>query len=200
MPDTTTNPENPHSATPEEIWAILRENAEQLRLLREQSKETDRKMEETDRKMKETDRQIGKLGNRFGDMIEHLVAPNMVEKFNELGFVFTKAHQNSKIYDGSNNTIAEIDIFLENDDTVIVVSVKAKLVKDDVDDHIHQMEVLRGYADAHQDTRKYYGAIAAAIMNDALRSYVLKTGFFVIEQTGDTVKINIPEDFKPREW
>ena len=178
--------ENPRSATPEEIWAILRENAEQMQVLREQ--------------MKETDRQICKLGNRFGDMIEHLVAPNMVKKFKKLGFAFTKAHQNSKIYDRSNNTIAEIDIFLENGDTVIVVSVKAKPVKEDVDDHIHQMEVLRGYADEHRDTRKYYGAIAAAIMNDALRSYILKTGFYVIEQTGDTVKINIPEDFKPREW
>jgi hypothetical protein len=42
--------------------------------------------EETDRRFKETDRKISKLGGR----IEHLMAPNIMEKFNSLGFVFGK--------------------------------------------------------------------------------------------------------------
>jgi hypothetical protein len=33
-----------------------------------------------------------------------------------------------------------------------------------------------------------------------VRDYAQKTGFYTIEQAGDTIKINIPEDFKPREW
>ena len=37
-------------------------------------------------------------------------------------------------------------------------------------------------------------------MNKEIRSYIHKTGFYAIEQTGDTVKINIPKDFTPREW
>jgi hypothetical protein len=37
-------------------------------------------------------------------------------------------------------------------------------------------------------------------MKNEVRDYAHKTGFYVIEQTGDTVMINIPPDFKPREW
>ena len=29
---------------------------------------------------------------------------------------------------------------------------------------------------------------------------ILKNGFYLIEQTGDTVKITMPEGFTPRDW
>jgi len=62
------------------------------------------------------------------------------------------------------------------------------------------MEILRKKADSKSDKRKYQGAIAGAIMSDTVRDYAHKAGFYVIEQTGDTVAINIPEGFKAREW
>jgi hypothetical protein len=37
-------------------------------------------------------------------------------------------------------------------------------------------------------------------MSEAVRDHAHKMGFYVIEQTGDTVKITIPENFTPREW
>jgi hypothetical protein len=89
---------------------------------------------------------------------------------------------------------------LENGDIVIAVEVKAKPVPKDIDKHIERLEVLRRRADARNDTRKFQGAIAGAIMTDEVREYTHSAGFYVIEQTGDTVKINIPKDFKPREW
>jgi hypothetical protein len=42
--------------------------------------------------------------------------------------------------------------------------------------------------------------LAGAIVSEAVRNYALKTGFYVIEQSGDTVKIDVPEGFAPREW
>jgi hypothetical protein len=33
--------------------------------------------------MKETDRKISRLGSRIGDLIEELIFPNIVEKFNK---------------------------------------------------------------------------------------------------------------------
>ena len=155
--------------------------------------------QETDRRMKETDRLIGKLGNRFGEMVEHLVVPNIKEKFNALNFNFDKISQNVKI---SNNgrSLAEIDLMLENGDVAIAVEVKANPLQKDVDDHVRRMEVLRQRADAKNDRREYQGAIAGAIMSDEVRDYAHKTGFYVIEQAGDTVKINIPEGFNARVW
>jgi len=181
------------SLTFEKVWAMFQET-------REQMKETDRKMRETDRKMKETDRKIGELGNRFGELAEHLVAPSIKEKFNELNFTFERMYENLTISDSSKQCIAEIDIMLENGDTVIAVEVKAKPLQKDIDEHVDRMEILRKGADVRNDKRKFQGAIAGAIMNEAVRNYAHKTGFYVIEQTGDTVKINIPDNFMPREW
>jgi hypothetical protein len=33
-----------------------------------------------------------------------------------------------------------------------------------------------------------------------VKRYAVKSGFYIIEQSGDTVKIDTPEGFKPREW
>ena len=191
----------------EKVWAALMENREQLKETREQMKETDRRMretdlqmKETDRRMKETDRKIGELGNRFGELAEHLVAPSIMEKFNELNFTFENISQNHRIRDREGNSLAEIDILLENGDTVIAVEVKSKPLEKDVDKHISRMEILRRRADARKDSRKFQGAIAGAIMGDEVRNYIHQAGFYAIEQTGDTVKINIPDGFTPREW
>jgi predicted RecB family endonuclease len=150
--------------------------------------------------MKETDRKIGELGNRFGELAEHLVAPSITEKFEALHFYFEHISQNHVIRNAEGRCIAEIDLLLENGDTVMAVEVKAKPGQKDVDEHIGRMEVLRQRADVRHDTRKFQGAIAGAIMSEAVRNYAHTTGFYVIEQTGDTVKITIPENFKPREW
>ena len=187
----------------QEIRQILKENAElqaQSRKEHEESrKEHEESRKELDRRMKETDRLIGKLGNRFGEMVEHLVVPNIKEKFNALNFNFDKISQNVKI---SNNgrSLAEIDLMLENGDVAIAVEVKANPLQKDVDDHVRRMEILRQRADAKNDKRKYQGAIAGAIMSDEVRDYAHKTGFYVIEQAGDTVKISIPEGFEARVW
>jgi hypothetical protein len=37
-------------------------------------------------------------------------------------------------------------------------------------------------------------------MSGKARQYALDKGFFVIELTGDTVKIDIPDEFKPKTW
>jgi hypothetical protein len=101
---------------------------------------------------------------------------------------------------GNPEADAEVDILLENGDIVVAVEVKSKPNVDDVNDHIQRMEILRRYADKKQDKRRYQGAIAGAVMSEAVRRYILKKGFYVIEQTGDTVQINVPQGFKACEW
>jgi hypothetical protein len=162
--------------------------------------ETDRKFQDTDRKFQDTDRKISKLGGRFGEMVEHLVAPNILEKFNALGFNFGKAGTNVRFKGPNMETLAEVDILLENGDVSLAVEVKAKLTIPDVQEHIARMEKLRRYADAHGDSRKLMGAVAGAIISGDARPFAHRSGFFVLEQAGDTVKIDIPGDFTPKEW
>jgi hypothetical protein len=189
------------------------------RLIKEtglQMKETDRKMEETDRQIKETGLQmkelgrrmeetrrlVGNLGSKLGDLIEHIVQPNIVEKFRALGYAFTKASIRNTYRDKTTNrAITEVDILLENGDYVLAVEVKTQVKSGDIEEHLNRMEILRTYADERNDKRKFLGAVAAAIFNEPEKVYALKQGFYVLEQTGDTIQIaETPSAWKPREW
>jgi len=133
--------------------------------------------------------------------VEHLVAPNLREKFNALGFNFSKAGMEVEIVDKTDPyRSTDVDIMLEDGDIVVAVEVKSKPNDKDVKEHIERMEFLRRYADKRNDKRRYQGGIAGAIISDSVRRYIQKKGFYLIEQTGDTVKIDIPKGFKAREW
>jgi hypothetical protein len=181
----------------EDVWAMFRETDRKMQ-------ETDRKLQETGRQIREmtarTDKQIGELGNRFGELAEHLVTPNIAEKFRRLGYTFTKAGPDVVFFSRDGTFLAEVDVWLENGEFALAVEVKSKLRKEHVDDHLGRMDVLRGYLDERNDTRKLLGAVAGAIVPPELRNYVLKKGFYLIEQSGDTVKIEPPEGFMPKVW
>jgi hypothetical protein len=191
----------------EETDRRMRESKEETdRRMREtdrQMQETDRQMRETDRKIKETNKQIGDLGNRFGELVEHLVSPNIVQKFNALGFHFDDISTGLRqvIHDeSSGRKIAEFDIILENGDSIVGVEVKSKPSEWDVENHERRLRILRLNKDRKGDKRKIYGALAGAVMPDNVKTAAIEAGLYVITQTGDTVKIDVPEDFTPKAW
>ena len=145
---------------------------------------------------------IDELGPDFGELYDYEVTPVIWEKFDELGFGFTQSAHPCTIWEDGNPKVATvIDIILQSDNIVMAVEVRTEPDQADVDDHILRMEVLRRSTDDRQwDRRKLQGAIAGVIIDDSVRDYALKTGFYVIEQSGDTVQIRIPEGFKAREW
>ncbi|MDR1176379.1 MAG: hypothetical protein LBK83_13035 [Treponema sp.] len=167
-------------ATADEIWAELRESA---------------------RLLKEADKRFGKFTNSFGEMIEYMIVPNLAAKFREIGFEFTKTHRDTEIVDRKHDIITEVDAFLENGDKVMIVEIKNKPKTDDIDDHVTRMEKLRKYADLHDDSRKYLGAIAGVVIGESVSTYALKKGFYVIEPSGETFKITEPKGkYHPHEW
>jgi hypothetical protein len=185
----------------EAIRAILRDIAKSQEETTRKMKETDRKMEETARQMKETDRKISKLGGRFGEMVEYMVMPNLLVKFDELGFDFEKAFHSTTIRDTKNNIITEVDVTLENGDKVMIVEVKTKPDIGDITEHLERMKKIRSYADLHSDKRKFLGAIAGMVINENVRNFALKNGFYLIEPSGETFIITEPQgDYSPREW
>jgi hypothetical protein len=173
----TTTPGYTGSVSFEEIWAILRKTA---------------------RRQEETNRQIGKLGRRFGETVEYMVVPNLIEKFHELGFIFEKVRQQTVIKDRENNIFTEVDITLENGDKVMIVEIKSKPATEDIIYHIERMNKLRLHAGFHGDRRKFLGAVAGMMLNDHERQFALKNGFYVIEPSGENFNITPPD--KPKEW
>ncbi|MCL2044617.1 MAG: hypothetical protein FWG89_10815 [Treponema sp.] len=51
-----------------------------------------------------------------------------------------------------------------------------------------------------QDKRKIHGAIAGAVFGQEEKYAVIEAGMYVLEQSGDTIKMDIPHTFVPKEW
>ena len=187
-----------------EVSASQKETEQLLKEVSASQKETDRQMKETDRRMdkrkKELDERIGYLDNRFGEVVEHLVAPGIAERFNELGYHFNGVSAGGHKIIENGIIKAEIDILLENGETIIAVEVKANPNAKDVKKHLKRLETLRYYRRKNNDNRKIQGAMAGAVFGSAQKKAVIDAGLFVIEQTGDTMRIDIPKGFVPREW
>jgi hypothetical protein len=204
MTEATQTREPEMGLTFEKVWAMFQESD---RRMQELNKETDRKIQEVVQHVREmnreTNQQIGRLGNRFGELAEHLVAPNIAEKFNALGYHFNDISTGLRkiiLDESGGQKIAEFDILLENGESVIGVEVKARPSEQDVENHLRRLEILRRHKDSIGDRRKIHGALAGAIMLDLVKTAALKAGLYVITQTGDTVKIDVPEGFVPKAW
>ncbi|MDR1230923.1 MAG: hypothetical protein LBK61_05930, partial [Spirochaetaceae bacterium] len=100
---TTQTTETGKQPSAETVWAILaelgakmdrfaeeaaerkKESAEDFRELKKVLKEVSEEQKKTERSIKATDKQIGKLGGRYGEMVECMVLPNLAHKFRKLG-------------------------------------------------------------------------------------------------------------------
>jgi hypothetical protein len=118
----------------ENVWAAMMETD---RLI----KETEESQKETTAQIKALGKQTGDLGRSFGDLAEHLVGPNLVAKFQELQYPFTKSAYDVKLKDSKGNSLAEVDVWLENGDFALAA-------REGVYPHIlvpHDAEGVRGY-------------------------------------------------------
>jgi len=178
--------------------------AEAERRQAEAEKEAERRQKEwekTERIVRRTNKQLGDLHRRFGQLAEHLVAPNIHKRFNELGYHFgSHAPGGIKIFDEQGKTKTEIDFLLENGETIMALEVKTKPAIKDVEHHIRRLEILRDHRRGLNDRRTIQGAIAGAIFGPEEKKAVVEAGLYVVEQSGDTMKIDVPDGFVPREW
>jgi hypothetical protein len=181
--------------------ARWQEETERVRQETERAiKEVAEEHKETERVVKEVGKQLGELKNSFGQVIEHLVVPNLVDKFRELGFEFGRAGPNVKFKDRRHGIFTEVDVFLEDGDKVMAVETKVRPTVGDVAYHVERMGKLRRYADLRGDSRKYLGAVAGVVIHETVRECILANGFYVVEPSGDTFNITAPEGNRPREW
>jgi actin-related protein len=173
-------------------------------LIRESSRETDRKFQETERLMRESseklNRKMGELGNKLGSVVEHMIIPDIEKKFNDMGYTFENVSTNLKMKDPSGITYAEVDIVLENGEYVLLIEVKTDLKIEHIKEHVRRMDTIRSRGRKWPD-KKLLGAVSAAIVEDNVREYAKKNGFFVISQAGETMRVDKPEgEFSVKEW
>jgi hypothetical protein len=216
-------PKKTKKVTIDDVWATIdrigKAHAEFEKALKETQqahKETEQAIKETQQAHRETvktlqethlahqetektlNKAIGGLSNTLGSLIEHIMIPGLPRKFRQFGFSFDRI-TTVKWADGKGNIYTEIDGLLENGSQAMVVEVKTTLRRDDIDDHLERMDRVRKYADDHGDKRDFLGAMAATIIDKDTKEYTLSKGFFVIEPSGEDVKITKPVS-KPKVW
>jgi hypothetical protein len=183
----------------EDVWAALMEHEARQEKDAQDLKKWEEKI---DRMIEENNKNLGGLNRSFGEMAEHLVAPGIVKRFNEIGYHFNYIVDGDvKILDESGKILAEINIYLENGDYIIAVEVKSKPAEKDITDHIERLKILKEHRNKYNKGQQIIqGAIAGAIFKEKVKEATLKAGLYVLEQSGDTMKMEIPPGFKPQEW
>ncbi len=201
---------NRESATPQEVWNILRELSESQTETDRRMQETDRRMQDTDRRMqetdqllkrqaRETDRRIRKLDDLFtgqwGKLMEALVEGDLIELLKRRGIEVERTVTNLKQRGGARQW--EIDILAVNGAEVVVVEVKTTLKVRHVD---HLLELLRDFPELAPEygSQRIYGAVAYLKADESSASYAEGQGLYVIRATGSSASITNRKDFRPR--
>ncbi|GHT73593.1 hypothetical protein FACS1894124_2210 [Spirochaetia bacterium] len=151
-----------------------------------------------EKRMKELGKNIGGMNNSLGEIVEHLVASGIITRFKELGYTFDKMSRNTLTI-APNGQKREVDVELHNGVDIMLIEIKAKPKEEDVDDHVERITFLRNLKKF--PGQNVYGAIAGAVFSKSVKNYAIKKGLFVIEQSGDTMRIEtLDGQFKPKKW
>jgi hypothetical protein len=145
---------------------------------------------------------VGGLNVSMGELIETLFGPHIGEKFDAYQYNLKRIFKRVPIYDDTSRRRGEIDLLLSN--TTVCMALEVKRWLDDlaeIDKHIQRMKLIRQYPPAEIKGKKLLGAMAGAVVSAEAREYAERSGFFVLELTGDDVRLlEPPEDFQPKEW
>ena len=192
--------ERRQAATPEEIWAILREVAEGQKENRLQMQETDRRMQETDRRLRETDVRLKKLDDLFngqwGKLMEALVRGDLIKLLRDRGVDVD--HTTGRLASGNGAPQWEIDIIAANGHEVVAVEVKTTLKVGDVDHFVDTLKRFAVQAPALYRGKRVYGAVAYLRADGSSDVYAERQGLFVIRATGSSASITNGDRFTPR--
>jgi hypothetical protein len=179
-----------HKKTMRETQAAIQETQAAHKETEKAIRETQAAHKETEKAIRETQRNIGGLNNTMGSLVEHIMTPSLPHKFTQFGFAFNRISTVKWAVEGC--LYAEIDGLLENGTQAMAVEVKTTLRRKDIDEHLERMKRVRAYADSHGDRREFMGAMAAMVIDNDTKTYALSEGLFVIEPSGEDVKIAKP--------
>jgi hypothetical protein len=173
---------------------------ESRKVMEERAAKVDKQLEEMSRKVDAVSKDLGGLGNRLGDIVEGMLTSDLFKKFYMLGYDFDEAISNYEVCEkGTKRLLAEVDKLMFNGTIALAIEAKAQMDVYDVNQHLEQMLILQCAPNRLLNGKKLYGAMAGAKMTNKARDYAIEKGFFVIEASGDTVTIAVPEG-KPAVW
>lgn len=185
----------------------LREGNRELREMhQEMQRENEKRQQEWQREnremRRETDRVIkemaGEWSSRWGQLVEALVEPGLVNQFRDRGFNITQSAQRVEGMDASGKQI-EIDVLLVDGDTVVAIEVKSKCKVEDIEEHEDRLARFKE-AFPQYTNKKVIGGIAAITYDSDCHRYAFKRGLFALKPTKGVAHILNNAAFCPKEF
>ena len=184
------NNSNLSEATPESVWAILRE-------LAASQAETDRivkanalQMAETDRHISRLEKQIGGVTNSHGSFAEEYFY-NSIERGDKIFFgeKFDKMIKFEIMKDENNIMKGELDLILVNGKSVAIFEVKYKVREKHIEQVKKKVKPFRKKFPEYQNHKLFLG-LASMVFDDEIKQKCIENGIAVIKQVGDTFVIH----------
>jgi hypothetical protein len=186
-------------ATPETVWAILQENAQQMKEFRAEAEksriaaensriESEKSRIIAEKRMKKLEELTGSLANNQGSFAEEYFFNSFENgKQNFFGEKFDKIKKKlTNFWQGIED---EYDIVLYNHASVAIIEVKYKAHKNDISDALKKAETFRILFPHYKDFKVYLG-LASLSFYPELEQECINHGIAVIKQVGDAVIIN----------
>ena len=189
------NLHNTQVATPESVWAILMENAKQIKELQKtvfgitnNQTETEKSRVDFDRRMKEIQKMIGGVTNNQGAFAEEYFFNSFENgKTNFFGEKFDEIAKHLKTR--RQGLEDEYDIVLYNHASVAIIEVKYKAHAKDIPTVLKKAETFRILFPEYKDFKIYLGLASMSFYTE-LEKECVEQGIAVIKQVGDKVVIN----------
>ena len=207
------------TATAEEVWALIRENADGMKELRKSQQKTEEARREGEKVLREAqqqteralqdltkklDRADGQFRNKWGKFLENLVKGDLIKILEERNIEITRIQPRTKIYKNKKE-IGEFDLVAKNGEEIVVIEVKSTLTIEDVQKFIHHLKRFKEYFTEDKD-KIIYGGVAYLCEPEykearGAATYAEENGLFVIVSPGgqsNVTTISNPKDFKPK--
>ena len=160
----------------------------------------EKRSREIDTQLKELGKQIGGAHNRWGKIIEELVAGDLTAIVHT--HLHAHAHHLSTRVRATDRSW-EIDLLATNGDIAVPAEVKTTLNKDDIDNFVARILVPFTTLLPDHQHKRIYGVIAFVKIDgneSKIIDYALQQGLILVKAMDGTNKVLNPKNFKPRNF
>ncbi|GBU23171.1 hypothetical protein R80B4_03087 [Fibrobacteres bacterium R8-0-B4] len=151
------------------------------------------RLSETVDKLSDTvDKGIGGLRVSIGSITEMVLLPGLAAKMRGFGHIFTKAAPNSVFKRADGSKLTEVDLYLENCGSVMVVEAKTLFDDKGVNGLLERVRKLRANEKiAGVEGKAIYAAAAGVDFTDEARRMIKENGIYLVQISEDNDRIDV---------
>ncbi len=138
------------------------------------------------------DKGVGGLRVSIGSITEMVLLPGLANKMRTFGHIFTKAAPNSVFKRADGSKLTEVDLYLENCGSVMVVEAKTRFDDKSVNGLLERVGRLRTNEKlAGVENKTIYAAAAGVDFTPEARRMIKDNGIYLVQISEDNDRIDV---------